>query len=92
MNAASAAPRKFACQTCQDTGLVFPPRAVKLADWDGKLASLPSPIRPLPLPCALCPAGALETKAQEKAEAQRVATGGRVDGEIEIRIFRKLKG
>jgi hypothetical protein len=92
MNTASEKPRKFACETCQDTGLVVAPRALRLKEWDGRLTSLPGPARALPIPCALCEAGALEIRAHEKAEAQRVVTGGKHDGEIEIRIFRKLKG
>lgn len=77
------------CQACKDTGLVFPPRGLKLSQWDGSLSSLPpfGALRDMPLPCALCPAGEIERRV-----AAIVGTKPGLAIEFEIYQFRKAKG
>lgn len=91
MNAASDKPRKFACPSCQDTGLIIAPRGMKLSDWDGRFESLPGPVRALPLPCSFCEAGRLELEVENRVDKLRRAHGC-TGGEIEIFRFRQAKG
>lgn len=75
------------CLHCQGLGLIYPAKSVKYSQWNGKLDSLPTPARALPLPCMFCEAGAIEGRVWDDLQARGV------DGaELEIRAFRKAKG
>lgn len=93
MNAASEKPRKFACPSCQDTGLIVAPRSITIRMQDGEptMINRPGPVRALPLPCSFCEAGRLELEVENRVEKLRRAHGC-TGGEIEIFRFRQAKG
>lgn len=92
MNAAGEKRRRFECAICQDTGLVYPPKAAGLFARfvDGRLHRAHAPARPLPHPC-ICAAGDAEAKIQSDVDKLQRALGHKAH-EIEIFRFRQAKG